>query len=196
MIEKADASGQSGGRWANDAAGPWEPDARTRAGAAVRLRPARPEDQYFAAALYLDSMRRLLSRLGKWDEDRVKRRFRESFRLSQTQIIDLGDADIGWIQVSETAEQFHLHQIHLVQQYRNRGIGGALIAGLLRQAQAEGRPVVLNVIHGNPAASLYARLGFRPVREDAEKLLMRWEPERSAGGAAERLRPAVDGKAG
>jgi hypothetical protein len=41
-----------------------------------------------------------------------------------------------------------------------------------------GRPVALNVIRGNPALSLYRRLGFRVVGGDAEKLHMRWEAER------------------
>ena len=182
MAEReADALGRDAGGWAGDAAHAWAPDPPARAAPSIRLRPARPEDRDFAAALYLDSMQKLLGKLGRWDEDRVRGRFRKSFRVDRSQIIRCGDADIGWLQVSETADDFHLHQIHIVERFRNCGIGGKLIAGLLRRAQAAGRPVALNVIRGNPAMSLYARLGFRPVRADAEKVLMRWEPDPPGG---------------
>jgi GNAT superfamily N-acetyltransferase len=183
MVEKvADASGQDADRWADDAPDAWASAPPARAEPATWLRPARLADRDFAAALYFDSMRRLLTALGKWDGDRVTRRFRKCFRMEQSQIICQGHIDIGWIQVSETADYFHLHQIHIVERFRNRGIGGELITALLRRAQATARPVLLNVIRGNPAMSLYARLGFRPVRADPEKVRMRWEPDRPGRG--------------
>jgi ribosomal protein S18 acetylase RimI-like enzyme len=168
--------------WADDASNTWAPDLPEHSERSVWLRPARAEDHDFAATLYLDSMQRLLTALGKWDEDRVRQRFRQSFRVRQSHIICYRDIDIGWMQVSETTDRFHLHQIHIVEGFRNRGIGGDLIMALLRRAQAAARPVLLNFVRGNPAASLYARLGFRPVRAGAEKILMRWEPDRPQGG--------------
>ena len=182
MVEKvADVSRQEAELRADDTCDGWASAPRACAEPAIRLRPARLGDRDFAASLYLDSMQRLLGALGTWDEDRVVRRFRKSFRVEQSQIVRLGDIDIGWIQVSETTDHIHLHQIHLVEQFRNRGIGGQLIAALLLRAQAAVCPVLLNVVRGNPAMSLYARLGFRPVRTDEEKVLMRWEPDRLRG---------------
>jgi ribosomal protein S18 acetylase RimI-like enzyme len=183
MVEKvADSARQDDDRWADDVCGAWASADPAHAEAVTWLRPARLMDRDFAAALYFDSMRKLLAPLGKWDEDRVTRRFRRCFRVEQSQIICRGHIDIGWIQVSETSDHFHLHQIHIVERFRNRGIGGELITALLRRAQAVARPVVLNVVRGNPAMSLYARLGFRPVRADAEKVLMRWEPDQPPRG--------------
>ena len=53
--------------------------------------------------------------------------------------------DIGWTQISETAEGFHLHQIHLAERVRGRGIGTYFITGLQDRARAAGKPLSLNV---------------------------------------------------
>ena len=145
----------------------------------ISLRPARHEDFDFAAELYLGSTKALLTALGMWDEGRVVKRFRQAFKIDQVQVIRLDDADIGWMQVSETADRLHLHQLHILPQFHNQGIGTRLIQALLDRARNVGRPVGLNVIRGNRALSLYRRLGFRVVGGDAEKLHMRWDPQRA-----------------
>jgi ribosomal protein S18 acetylase RimI-like enzyme len=141
----------------------------------ISLRPARPDDYGFAVGLYLESTRGLLAALGRWDERRVLARFAQDFNPERARVIRSAGADIGWIQVSDSADGFHLDQLHLVDQFRNRWIGTHLIEALQDRARREGRPVGLNVIRGNRAISLYRRLGFRLVGEDEEKLAMRWE---------------------
>lgn len=146
--------------------------------AEISLRPARPGDYEFAVDLYLDSTRRLLSALGKWNRSRVMARFKRAFNAEQAQVIRMGGADIGWMQVSAPADRLHLHQLHIIARFRNHGIGTRLIRALLDRGRTTGRSVGLNVIRGNRALSLYRRLGFRVVGGDAERLYMRWSPER------------------
>jgi hypothetical protein len=38
------------------------------------------------------------------------------------------------------------------------------------------KPVTLEVLHGNPARSLYLRLGFKQTGRDADKVQMIWRP--------------------
>ncbi len=47
---------------------------------------------------------------------------------------------------------------------------------LKRGADSLGKPVTLDVIHGNPARSLYLRLGFKQTGQDADKIQMIWRP--------------------
>lgn len=148
----------------------------------ISLRPAQPDDHDFAAALYFESTKRLLTALGRWQERRVVARFQRAFKPEQTQMICSGGTDIGWMQVSQSTAGFHLHQLHIVDRFRNRGIGTGLINALLDRARALGQPVSLNVIRGNPAISLYSRLGFRVVGKDEEKLQMRWQAARPKRG--------------
>ncbi|MBX6322764.1 MAG: GNAT family N-acetyltransferase [Rhodospirillaceae bacterium] len=148
----------------------------------VTLRAAGEADYAFALALYLESTRRLLTALGRWDEPRVLARFAQGWRTDQVQVICADDMDIGWIQVSQTGDRLHLDQLHLVEGYRGRGIGTQLIEELLDRARADGRAVGLNVIRGNGALALYRRLGFTVVGEDPEKLRMLWSPAKRQAG--------------
>jgi ribosomal protein S18 acetylase RimI-like enzyme len=137
------------------------------------LRLARPSDYDFAAGLYLDGMKRLLSALGTWDEDRLRTHFAGIFKLEEAQVICSDANDIGWMQLSESADGVYLVQLHLVDAYRNRGIGTRLVQTLLDHAVKTDKSVGLDVVRGNAAISLYQRLGFQIVSEGDEKLKIR-----------------------
>lgn len=154
--------------------------------AEIRVRPARMDDYEFVQALYLETTGPLLARLGQKDVGEIIDRFKLLYRRSQSRIILRDGEDIGWIQVSENSVGLHLHQIFIIGRMRNHGIGTALIAGLQERARKKARPLSLNMIRGNPAVSLYQRLGFNVVGEHDFRLQMRWTGHTSArtGGNA------------
>ena len=108
-------------------------------------------------------------------------------------MLHIDGAEIGWIQVTDNKEGLHLDQLHLIDGYRNRGIGTRLIQALLERGRRGGKWVGLNVIRGNPAIRLYRRLGFALIGEDDDKLQMRWRdghaPDASADARARSARP-------
>jgi ribosomal protein S18 acetylase RimI-like enzyme len=142
------------------------------------LRPAKPRDFDFARRLYLDGARRHLAKVGRWNLRRFGSKFRQGYRQHQARIICDGGKDIGWIQVAEFVGRLHLRQLHLVPGYRRRGIGSRLIKDLQQRAAGLGKPVTLDVMHGNPARGLYLRLGFRQTGRDPDKTQMIWRPRR------------------
>lgn len=140
------------------------------------LRAAKTRDFDFARRLYLDGAHRHLAKIGRWNLRRIGSKFRQGYRQHQARVISVRGKVIGWIQVAEFVGRMHLRQLHLVPGYRRRGIGTRLIKDLQQRAAALGRPVTLDVIHGNPARSLYLRLGFRQFNADADKAQMIWRP--------------------
>jgi ribosomal protein S18 acetylase RimI-like enzyme len=142
------------------------------------LRPPKPRDYFFAIGLYLDGAERHLTKIGRWNRRRTTIRFRQGYKQAQVQVICAGDKEIGWIQVAEFADRLHLRQIHLIGPFRGAGIGTRLIEDLLQRAAARKKPVTLDVIHGNPAKSLYLRLGFKQYGQDADKIQMIRRPTR------------------
>jgi ribosomal protein S18 acetylase RimI-like enzyme len=141
-----------------------------------RLRPAETDDYPLMLALYLEGAQKHLSKIGRWDQRRVTVQFRRGYRQSQARVICAGGKDIGWMQVAEFADRLHLRQIHLVASFRGNGIGTKLISELLKRAAALRKPVTLDVLHGNPARSLYLRLGFKQIGQDVDKIQMIWRP--------------------
>ena len=138
------------------------------------LRDAHQGDYNFAERLYLESMKPLLTKLGAWDELDVLAKFNRYYKLDEVQVVSIDGRDAGWLQISETEQAFELAQIHFEQAFRSRGVGSQLIRKLMSEAQIKGKSVFLSVVRGNPALSLYRRLGFGIVGEDDQKLHMRW----------------------
>ena len=139
---------------------------------AIAMRPATLDDYAFALALYLNSTKPLLTRIGRWDEERIVSRFKRAFKVEQVQIICVDGNDIGWTHIADSADKIALEQIHLVSCFCEKGIGTMLIKNLLTYAKSQHKPVTLNVMRGNRALELYKRLGFRVTGHDLDKLQM------------------------
>jgi ribosomal protein S18 acetylase RimI-like enzyme len=159
---------------------------RARAGAAATgmnnqtpsdfcLRPAEPSDYPFALALYLEGAKEHLSKIDRWDEDRFVALFHQGYEQGQTRIISVDDRVVGFIQVVDFADRLYLRQIHLIDGFRGRGIGSTLIGVELKRGAESGRPVTLDVMHGNPARRLYVKLGFESTGQDPDKEHMIWQ---------------------
>lgn len=142
----------------------------------ITLRPALAADLAFCKTLYSDTMVPLLTALDTERGEAIQARFLRSYDRRRSTIIGTAATSIGWMQVSRTATGLHLDQLHLSPGWRGRGIGGALVSRLLARAGRAGRPVGLDVIHGNPALALYRRMGFTVVATDHEKHKMLWRP--------------------
>jgi ribosomal protein S18 acetylase RimI-like enzyme len=95
-------------------------------------------------------------------------------------ILDNG-APAGRFIVDRTKDEIRLIDIAVMPAHRGAGIGQALLRGLLREADALGKPVVLHVEHLNRARHLYERLGFRPAGEAGIYLRMEWHPAGVSG---------------
>jgi ribosomal protein S18 acetylase RimI-like enzyme len=138
------------------------------------LRPGEPGDYPFALGLYLEGAKEHLSKIGRWDENRITALFQEGYKQGQTRIICVDGVVVGFIQVVNFADRLYLRQIHLIDGFRGRGIGSTLIGAELKHGAESGRPVTLDVMHGNPARRLYVRLGFESTGKDPDKEQMIW----------------------
>jgi ribosomal protein S18 acetylase RimI-like enzyme len=143
-----------------------------------RLRPAETDDYPLMLGLYLEGAQKHLSKIGRWDEERLVGLFRNGYKLHQMQIICADNQDVGFIQVIEYPDRMYLRQIHLIDGFRGRGIGSKLIEAQLERAANSVKPMTLEVLHGNPAKSLYLRLGFKVTGQDPDKEHMIWNPPR------------------
>jgi ribosomal protein S18 acetylase RimI-like enzyme len=148
-------------------------------GAQFCLRPAENDDYPFALALYLDGAKEHLTKIGRWDEKRFVARFRRGYKQEQTRIICAEGQVVGFFQVVEYRNRVYLRQLHLIDGFRNRGIGSKLIGAELSRAAQSGRSVTLEVMHGNPAKQLYLRLGFETTGKDPDKEQMMWKAGRN-----------------
>ena len=154
-----------------------EPGVARDAPTPIAMRPAVAGDFGFCLALYLSSMCPLQQALGICDEKKVKNAFKKYFKPEEIRIVLMDGVEAGWIQVSHTESEVHLDQIHLNEKIRGRGVGTKFICETMADARNVGKPVLLSLLRGNRAISLYRRLGFKPNGSDHTKLHMRWSDQ-------------------
>jgi GNAT superfamily N-acetyltransferase len=78
-------------------------------------------------------------------------------------------APVGWAYARTTehhplfepARVLHVHALYVSPPYRRQGVGRALLEAILEWGRSTGCSTAeLNVLTGNPARSLYGKLGF------------------------------------
>jgi ribosomal protein S18 acetylase RimI-like enzyme len=140
------------------------------------LRSAEPRDVEAIAELRAEVMRADLERLGRYDEHRVRQRFRDSFSPQHTSVIVADGAFAGCVTVRPAEDGWWLEHFYLATGLQGRGLGSAVLGTLLRQIDADGVLVRLNVLQGSAAQRLYERHGFTVESEDPVDVFMVRQP--------------------
>jgi GNAT superfamily N-acetyltransferase len=136
------------------------------------LRPSTPADVEVIAELRAVVMRPDLERLGRFDEHRVRQRFRDAFVERHLSIILTGGRFAGCVALRPTADGHWLEHFLITPELQGHGLGSAVLRSLLARTDAGGALVRLNVLQGSVARRLYERHGFTVESEDAVDVFM------------------------
>jgi ribosomal protein S18 acetylase RimI-like enzyme len=142
----------------------------------ILRRPVRPDDQEFQFGLYASTRQAEIAGFG-WSSAQQEAFLRMQFAAQQNwyrtaypeaswEIVEVEQAPVGRMIVLRAEESITLVDIALLVEHRGKGVGGSLVRDLLDESGKKGVPVRLQVLKTNPAARLYARLGFIKTSED------------------------------
>lgn len=150
------------------------------------LRKALPEDEPFLFELYASTRQEELAPVPwspaqkeaflRMQVQAQRSSYAAQFPDAEHQIILREGRPAGRLLVDRNGERLLVVDIALLPGDCGHGIGGALLADLLREAGEVGRRVELSVYSGNAAARLYERLGFKTIQEDGLYSRMEWRP--------------------
>lgn len=166
------------------------PPVRAAARFAIAYRPQREDDAALVAELFASSRGVAFARLG-WAPDMLaafldqqfraqERHYRAVYPAAEWLVVEAREVPVGRLAVERRDAGLHLIDIALLPDQRGTGVGSAILADLIEEAEALSLPVSLHVEQANPARRLYERLGFRPAEEQPPYLFM----ERPVGGSA------------
>ncbi|MEV4172055.1 GNAT family N-acetyltransferase [Nonomuraea sp. NPDC049709] len=113
-----------------------------------------------------------LERLGRYDEHRVRQRLRDGFVPEHTWMIEVDGTSAGCVALRPMERTYWLEHFYLDPDLHGRGIGSAVLSGLLERCDREDAVVRLNVLQGSPARRLYERYGFAVETEDEVDVFM------------------------
>ena len=136
------------------------------------LRPATEADRDFLYRLHVATIKEYVEPVWGWDDAFQEARFRQRFDPDECQVIAVDREDVGVLQVERRETEVFLGNIRIAPGRQRRGLGTAVIQGVLAQAERDGLPVALQVLKVNPAKRLYKRLGFVVVQETPTHYVM------------------------
>jgi ribosomal protein S18 acetylase RimI-like enzyme len=100
--------------------------------------------------------------------------YRKRYPQADFKIIMRDDQAVGRLYVRRDEDRIHILDITVLPDYRNAGIGSALISDLLAEAAQTSKSVGIYVEDFNPSLRLFERLGFSVSRQDGFNLLLEW----------------------
>lgn len=152
----------------------------------ITVRKALPEDESFFVQLYISTRQEEVAAWG-WTEEQLDHFLRMQFSIQQQSyslqypaaehhIIMENHIPIGRMILQHRQHEILLVDLSLLQTYRNKGIGTALLTEMQEKAASNHHSIRLHVFHSNPAQRLYERLGFQKISEESLYIRMQWQP--------------------
>jgi ribosomal protein S18 acetylase RimI-like enzyme len=90
--------------------------------------------------------------------------------------------DVGRLYIERWPTQHRIIDIAFLPEWRQQGLGTALLRDLIDEAAAAGKAVSIHVEKFNPAMRLYHRLGFSTAEDKGVYDLMHWSAGPGATG--------------
>lgn len=146
---------------------------------AYTLRPATHEDYDFLYQLHVAAMKYLITHVWGWEDARQEQFFADHFDPAPARIVVVDGKNVGVIAVEWRETDAFIANIEILPEQQGRGLGAAVIAHVIEEADAHDFPVRLQVLKINPARRLYERLGFVVTGETETHWLMRRLPSPS-----------------
>jgi ribosomal protein S18 acetylase RimI-like enzyme len=104
--------------------------------------------------------------------------YRQQFPDTSFDVVTVDGVPAGRLYVDRREAEIRIIDIALLPEHRGHGIGTALLAPILEEADESGKTVSIHVEHNNPARRLYDRLGFVELEEQGVYLLLERRPAR------------------
>ena len=131
--------------------------------ALVAFEPAVAADAESLVAVRIAAMRESLERIGRFDPQRARERLLAGFDPALTRHVVCGGARVGFFAVRPDADGLLLDHLYVLPPAQGRGIGAAVMAALLADADARRLPVRVVALRGSAANRFYERFGFQSV---------------------------------
>src|SRR5262245_58526885 len=117
------------------------------------------------AELRVEAMRDSLERIGRFDPMRARERFLSGFSPEHTRHIELNGERIGFFVVRPQGQGLLLDHLYIHPRHQSKGIGAAVLAQVLAEADATGLQVRVGALRGSESNRFYARHGFVQVEQ-------------------------------
>ena len=149
-------------------------------------RLATPDDRDALYEVYASAMKAHIEQIWGWDDAWQQTDFDAYFDPNAIQVARVGDTPEAWlghrivayVQTELSDDTLHIRMLCVAPEFQQKGIGSALLKGVIHTCSTERQDVTLGVFKINTKAHrLYERLGFEIVEATSTHYLMRRSAE-------------------
>jgi len=112
------------------------------------------------------AMKPSLEALGRFDENRVRTRFLETFELSETFKIVSNDEVLGFYVLRDREDHLFLDHLYVEPKHQNKKIGKIAVDKVKDDAERKRLPVRLGALRGSKSNNFYIKNGFVKTHEN------------------------------
>lgn len=153
----------------------------------ISLRPANPQDREFLFQVYASTRSEEMAMVD-WEDARKEEFLRMQFNAQDAYyrehylgaaywVIQVDGINAGRLYLHRQPNDLRIMDITLLPDQRGKGVGSAILLGLLAEGDQSGIPVTIHVERFNPALRLYERLGFQLAEDKGVYLFLRRNPQ-------------------
>lgn len=130
----------------------------------LELSPASDAHRTFARDL---TRRAMLPYYREFDLLWIEEAFDEAWHWREQWLVTEGERLLGYCSLSQDRQALFIRELHLLPEYRGRGVGSWVLETLAGWTAQRHLPLLrLMVFRTNPARALYSRHGFVEMGED------------------------------
>lgn len=139
--------------------------------------PAKPSDAAILAELRLTAMKPSLEAIGRFDPDRARSRFLDTFDEAHTTVIVHEESIAAFYVFFPIDGYYKLDHLYVDPNYQGSGIGSSVIERLKASALESLLPIRLGALRDSPSNRFYQHHGFIKTHEETWDIYYEWAPE-------------------
>ncbi|SMP26853.1 GNAT family N-acetyltransferase [Shimia sagamensis] len=142
----------------------------------LRFDVAKETDAKRLATLRVKAMQPSLEAVGRFNQERARRRFLDTFVPADTTLVFSGKQLLGFFELRDRGDHLYLDHFYIAPEQQGRGLGSMILQWVLRDAAERDLPVRLMALKDSPANKFYRLHGFEVVAQEEFDTLYQWVP--------------------
>ena len=140
------------------------------------IRSAIPDDHDLIYTLMVESVRPYVEKIWGWDESFQQNDFDRDFAvITHFRVIEIDRRFIGFLQCRFEHPYLDVVEIHLLSEYRGKGIGSDILRCLQKDCVIQNRKIRIGCFKDNyRSKALYQKLGFIQTEETDTHYILKY----------------------
>ncbi|MFB0948578.1 MAG: GNAT family N-acetyltransferase [Burkholderiaceae bacterium] len=132
----------------------------------LRFTVVSEQDGESLALIRLEAMKESLIAVGRFDPERAKKRFLDTFEVQDTHGLEMDGQRVGFFVLRERDDHLLLDHLYVLPDFQGKGIGAVVLDAVFDRANRAGKPVKLGALVGSRSNDFYSVHGFKLVGQD------------------------------